>query len=64
VEGNRRYWAKQLKDGRAILAGATGGDYWDNAALIIFEAATLEEDNGKKRSGDEGPRFSSASPAV
>jgi uncharacterized protein YciI len=37
------YWTKQLKDGRAVLAGAMNGDYWDNAALIVFEAASLEE---------------------
>jgi hypothetical protein len=43
LDGYAEYWAKQLKDGRAILAGAMGGDYWDNAALVIFEAATLEE---------------------
>jgi hypothetical protein len=43
LDGHAEYWAKQLKDGRAILAGAMGGDYWDNAALIIFEAATLAE---------------------
>jgi uncharacterized protein YciI len=37
------YWTKQLKDGRAVLAGAMNGDYWDNAALIVFEAASPEE---------------------
>ena len=26
------YWSKQLKAGRALLAGGMKGDYWDNAA--------------------------------
>lgn len=43
LEAHSTYWSKQLKDGRAILAGAMNGDYWDNVALIIFEAASLEE---------------------
>jgi len=43
LEGHSEYWSKQLKDGRAVLAGAMGGEYWDNAALIVFEAASLEE---------------------
>ena len=33
-----RYWHDKLKDGQAILAGGMDGDYWDNVALIIFEA--------------------------
>ena len=37
------YWAKQLKDGRAVLAGGMKGDYWDNVALIVFEAASESE---------------------
>jgi uncharacterized protein YciI len=35
----------------AILAGAMGGDYWDKAALIIFEAATLEDAETMARNG-------------
>ena len=38
-----RYWREQLRQGRAILAGGMGGDYWDNAALIIFEAPSQAE---------------------
>jgi uncharacterized protein YciI len=37
------YWAQQLKVGHAITAGAMDGDYWDNVALIVFEAASSEE---------------------
>ena len=43
LEGHSQYWTTQLKEGRAVLAGAMGGDYWDNAALIIFEAGSLEQ---------------------
>ena len=38
-----RYWHEQLSQGRAILAGGMNGEYWDNAALIIFEAASQKE---------------------
>jgi uncharacterized protein YciI len=37
------YWSKQLKEGRALLAGGMKGDYWDNVALIIFEAGSQAE---------------------
>lgn len=37
------YWAKQLAEGRAILAGGMDGDYWDNVALIVFEAESEEQ---------------------
>jgi uncharacterized protein YciI len=43
LEGHSAYWTQQLKSGHAIAAGAMNGDYWDNAALIIFEAASPEE---------------------
>jgi len=43
LEGHSDYWTKNLKQGRAIVAGAMGGDYWDNAAMIVFEAASPEE---------------------
>src|SRR5579871_1536238 len=42
-EGHSMYWAQQLKAGHAITAGAMDGDYWDNVALIVFEAASSEE---------------------
>ena len=35
-----RYWQEQLRQGSAILAGGMGGDYWDNTAMIIFEASS------------------------
>jgi uncharacterized protein YciI len=38
-----KYWSKQLKAGRALMAGGMKGDYWDNAALIIFEAGSQAE---------------------
>jgi uncharacterized protein YciI len=38
-----RYWHEQLENGRAILAGGMDGDYWDNVALIIFEANSQAE---------------------
>lgn len=43
LEGHSAYWTQQLKSGRAITAGAMNGDYWDNAAIIVFEAASAEE---------------------
>jgi hypothetical protein len=38
LDAHSRYWQDQLHKGDAILAGGMGGDYWDNVALIIFEA--------------------------
>ena len=38
-----RYWNEQLANGRAILAGGMNGEYWDNVALIVFEAASQAE---------------------
>ena len=43
VEGHSNYWVQQLKQGHAIFAGAMNGDYWDNAAMIVFEAASPQE---------------------
>jgi uncharacterized protein YciI len=37
------YWARQLKDGHAMLAGGMKGDYWDNVALVVFEAGSEAE---------------------
>lgn len=48
------YWAKQLEAGTAVFAGGMKGDYWDNVALIVFEAPSLEEAN----------RIAKADPAV
>lgn len=48
------YWAKQLAEGRAILAGGMDGDYWDNVALIVFEAESEEQ----------AQRIAKADPAV
>ncbi len=41
--GHGKYWSEQLKAGRAIFAGGMKGDYWDNVALIVFEAKSLED---------------------
>jgi uncharacterized protein YciI len=41
--GHSAYWADQLKQGHAVMAGGMDGDYWDNVAVIIFEAASREE---------------------
>jgi uncharacterized protein YciI len=43
LDGHSQYWEEQLKAGRAVLAGAMGGDYWDNAALVVFEAESPEQ---------------------
>lgn len=43
MDAHSQYWEQQLKAGRAVLAGAMGGDYWDNAALVVFEAESLEQ---------------------
>jgi len=43
LEEHSRYWKEQLRQGRAILAGGMDGDYWDNVALIIFEAGSQAE---------------------
>ena len=43
LSAHGKYWDEQLKSGRAILAGGMNGDYWDNAALIIFEASNEDE---------------------
>jgi uncharacterized protein YciI len=43
LEEHTRYWKEQLREGRAILAGGMDGDYWDNVALIIFEAGSQSE---------------------
>ncbi len=41
--GHSKYWAQQLKSGNALLAGGMKGDYWDNVAMIIFEASSEAE---------------------
>lgn len=43
LEGHSQYWEQQLKAGRGVLAGAMGGDYWDNVALVVFEADSLDQ---------------------
>ncbi len=43
LDAHSAYWADQLRRGRAVLAGGMDGDYWDNVAMIIFEAASREE---------------------
>ena len=41
--GHSKYWAEQVKSGTALLAGGMKGDYWDNVAMIIFEASSEAE---------------------
>ena len=43
LSGHAAYWQEQLKAGRALVAGGMKGDYWDNMALIIFEAGSQAE---------------------
>lgn len=43
LAGHGAYRAEQLKAGRALLAGGMKGDYWDNVALIVFEAGSEDE---------------------
>jgi uncharacterized protein YciI len=43
LDEHSKYWDEQLHQGRAILAGGMDGDFWDNVALIIFEAASPAE---------------------
>lgn len=43
LEAHSQYWSKQLKEGRAILAGGMDGNYWDNVAMVIFEASSQQE---------------------
>ncbi|HEV7920561.1 MAG TPA: YciI family protein [Thermoanaerobaculia bacterium] len=43
LEGHVRYWDEQVRTGRALLAGGVKGDYWDNAAVIIIDAASDAE---------------------
>ena len=43
LSAHAAYWQEQLKAGRALLAGGMKGEYWDNMALIIFEAASPQE---------------------
>ena len=43
LAGHGAYWAEQLKQGRVILTGGMSGDYWDNVAMIIFEAETEKD---------------------
>jgi uncharacterized protein YciI len=43
LEEHSRYWSDQLHEGRALLAGGMNGDYWDNVALVIFEAKSEAE---------------------
>ena len=42
LKGHSEYWAEQLASGTALFAGGMEGEYWDNAAFIVFEAESLE----------------------
>ncbi len=43
LAAHSKYWDAQLKAGRAILAGGMKGEYWDNVAMIVFEASSEDE---------------------
>ena len=43
LAGHTRYWEAQRQAGRGILAGGMKGEFWDNAAMIIFRARTGAE---------------------
>lgn len=43
LQGHGQYWAQQLKSGNALLGGGMKGDYWDNVAMIVFEAGSEAE---------------------
>jgi uncharacterized protein YciI len=43
LAGHSAYWRGQLASGRALLAGGMDGDFWDNAAMIVFEATSQAE---------------------
>lgn len=43
LDGHSTYWAEQLRDGRMLFGGGMEGDFWDNVAMIVFSAASLEE---------------------
>ena len=42
LNGHVAYWRSQLAAGPALFAGTMEGDFWDNASIIVFEAASLE----------------------
>ena len=43
LSAHSAYWQEQLKAGRALFSGGMNGDYWDNMAMIVFEAGSQEE---------------------
>jgi uncharacterized protein YciI len=43
LDGHVAYWQRLLEQGTVILTGGMKGDYWDNVALIVFEAPSQEE---------------------
>ena len=43
LSAHASYWQEQLKAGHALVGSGMKGDYWDNMALIIFEAASQQE---------------------
>jgi uncharacterized protein YciI len=42
LNGHVKYWEKLLMNGTMVMGGGMGGDFWDNVAMIIFEADSLE----------------------
>ena len=55
LAGHGKFWAEQLKAGRALLAGGMKGDYWDNVALIVFEAKDHNETQDAVDCADDDP---------
>jgi uncharacterized protein YciI len=43
LDAHSAYWSRQLRAGHALLAGGMGGDYWDNAAMILVQEPTLAD---------------------
>ena len=43
LDAHGKYWEEQLKNGHVLMTGAMDGDYWDNVAEIVLEAASTEE---------------------
>ena len=43
LNGHSNYWAEQLREGRMLFGGGMEGEFWDNVAMIVFSADSLEE---------------------
>lgn len=43
LQAHSEYWQERLTAGQALLGAGMKGDYWDNAAFIVFEAESLDK---------------------